>query len=179
MEKFHAAAREVSSRTYQEKLLDAGLPASEDFREHITRLAEADAARGYVLFHARKPIAYVFCPIVNGTVVYQYVGFDPDYREQSPGTVLQYVLLESLFAEGKFRLFDFTEGEGPHKELFSTESVACADLYFLRPTPSNVFLVALYVVVSSVSKAAVSLLKKLNIHRRVKALIRFGWKQNA
>jgi len=179
MDQFYAMAREVSSRTYQETLLDVGLPISDEFRDGMKRLAQADAARGYLLFHQGRPIAYVFCPVVEGAVIYQYVGFDPAYREYSAGTVLQYLLLKSLFLEGKFRMFDFTEGEGPHKELFSTRSVTCADLYFLRPTARNVLLIILQILLSSSSKAAVFVLKKLNLHKRVKALVRLGWKQHA
>jgi len=168
-------ARHVSSRTYQEKLLDAGLPDSPEFVAQAKTLAEADSLRGYVLFSCGRPVAYVFCPAVDGAVIYQYVGYDPDFREQSPGTVLQYLLLESLFAEKKFAVFDFTEGEGTHKELFATRSVSCADLYFIRPTVRNTILVMLHLAMSRLSKGIVSLLKKLNLHRRVKALIRFGW----
>ncbi len=176
MDEFHARAREVSSRTYQETLLDEGLPDSGEFCARVKDLARKDAVRGYVLFHAGRPAAYVYCPVVDGAVIYQYVGYDPEYREQSPGTVLQYVLLESLFRENRHKIFDFTEGEGSHKELFSTGCVRCADLYYFRPTIRNLVLVTLQLALASTSKGAVDLLKRLNLHKRVKALIRFGWK---
>ncbi len=173
-EDFHATARLVSSTTYQEKLLGAGLPDSEAFRAETKRLARRGAMRGYVLFHGDRPVAYVYCPIVDCAVIYQYVGYDPEYREHSPGTVLQYLLLQSLFRERRFTLFDFTEGEGAHKELFSTGSVRCADLYFFRPSPKNVALIGLEAALASASRSAVALLKTLHLHRTVKALIRFG-----
>ena len=52
-------------------------------------------------------------------------------------TVLQMAALESLFAEGRYQYFDFTESEGAHKALFGTDSVDCASFLMLRPTWAN------------------------------------------
>ena len=175
IDEFLTIAHALSARTYQDKLLDAGLPDTPAFRSHAQELANADSVRAYLLFHDQKPVSYVFCPATeDGAVIYEYVGYDPEYRELSPGTVLQYLLLENLFAEGKFRLFDFTEGEGAHKELFSTGFIRCADIYFFRRTARNRLLVSSNVALSSLSRNIVGLLKKLGVHKRVKAMIRFS-----
>ena len=42
-----------------------------------------------------------------------------------------------LFAEERFGYFDFTEGEGAHKALFGTHSVACCSFLLLRSTLGN------------------------------------------
>ena len=44
----------------------------------------------------------------EGIVDYAYLGYDPDYLHLSVGTVLQWLALDSLFAERRFRFFDFT-----------------------------------------------------------------------
>ena len=49
MEEFYATARRVSAMTYQEKLLNAGLPDSASFRKKMLELAERDEVRGYLL----------------------------------------------------------------------------------------------------------------------------------
>lgn len=172
MEEFFTLALPLSARTYQDKLLDAGLPGSAEFRSHARELAEADQARAYLLFHDGKPVAYVFCPIVDGALIYEYVGYDPEYRESSPGTVLQYLLLESLFQEQKFDIFDFTEGEGPHKELFATGSIRCADIFYFKPTLRNRLLVTTQAGLSSLSRATVNMLKKAGVDKRIKQMIR-------
>lgn len=171
---FYKYARQISSMTYQEKLLDAGIPTGDDFQQKMLALAAQGQARGYLLFLNDEPIAYVYCPIEDGVVIYLSVGYDPKYREHSPGTVLQYLLLESLFAEKKFRIFDFTEGEGPHKEFFSTGSVPCADVYFFNLTVRNSLLIGIHYLLMVTSSLTVKILKKLGLHRRVKELIRFG-----
>ena len=45
--------------------------------------------------------------------------------------------LERLFAEERYRWFDFTEGDGAHKAMFGTHSASCASVMLLRPTLAN------------------------------------------
>jgi CelD/BcsL family acetyltransferase involved in cellulose biosynthesis len=45
--------------------------------------------------------------------------------------------LERLFAEQGYRWFDFTEGDGGHKELFGTGFALCSSVLLLAPTLAN------------------------------------------
>jgi hypothetical protein len=171
---FYKYARQISLKTYQEKLLDCGIPTSEEFKKQMVLLAAQDQARGYLLFLHGEPVAYVYCPIKDGVVIYHSVGYDSKFREHSPGTVLQYLLLENLFAEKKFRIFDFTEGEGPHKEFFSTDSIPCADVYFFNVTVRNSFLIGMHYLLMVISRSIVKVLKTIGVHQRVKEMFRFG-----
>ncbi|HWT13809.1 MAG TPA: GNAT family N-acetyltransferase [Allosphingosinicella sp.] len=76
-------------------------------------------------------------PLEGETLVYAYLGYDPDFADASPGTVLQLEAMRQLMEERRFRLFDFTEGDGQHKRLFATGSVECVDLLLVKPTPAN------------------------------------------
>lgn len=137
LEAFHAAARMLSRKTYQERLLDNGLPDGERFVAQMLAMAAAGAVRGWLLYLGDAPIAYLYCSVAGGTVRYDHVGHDPAFADLSPGSVLQMEAIRDLFAEGMHRRFDFTEGEGQHKRQFSTGGVACADLLLLRPTLAN------------------------------------------
>lgn len=176
-EEFHRLAREVSQKTYQERLLDAGLPETEQFKEEMLRAAERDETRGYLLFHEERPVAYLHCPIHDGVVFYGFLGYDPEYAKWSPGTVLQHLALEQLFQEPDLTMFDFTEGEGAHKSFFSTHGVLCADIYYLKKTLRNRFLVRLHTTLDSLSRAIVRLLDRLGLKERIKRLIRRRGKQ--
>jgi CelD/BcsL family acetyltransferase involved in cellulose biosynthesis len=175
MEEFHRLAREVSKKTYQEKLLNFGMPEGEEFKRELLDLAARDLVRGYILFSGTEPIAYLYCPLRDGVLFYRYLGYDPESRDWSPGTVLQYLVLERLFSEGKFRMFDFTEGEGAHKEFFSTGNTWCADVYFLRRTLRNLLLLRLHSGLRTLSGAAVRVLDRLGVKSRIKKLIRKWW----
>jgi CelD/BcsL family acetyltransferase involved in cellulose biosynthesis len=145
------------------------LPELVRFRQELGQFTDA---RGYLLFHAEKPIAYIFCPAQDGNLLYQFLGHDPEYERWSPGTVLQYLALESLFAEGRFRTFDFTEGEGAHKEFFANRSVLCADIYYFRKSPKNYLIVGLHAGLYAASRGATRLLDRLGLKARIKKLIR-------
>ena len=142
IEAFLAAALPLSARTYQARLLDAGLPDSPEARRAMLEAAEDNRMRAFLLHAGGAPIAYLSLPVVSATLVYAHLGYDPDHARLSPGTVLQMEALERLFAEGRYRWFDFTEGDGAHKAMFGTGSAACSSLVLLRPTLANRALLA-------------------------------------
>ncbi|MGY4397773.1 hypothetical protein ACVWZA_002970 [Sphingomonas sp. UYAg733] len=137
MTAFHEIARRVSIRTYQEKLLGSGLPDDAAFLARMYSLAAADSVRGWLLYVAGEPAAYLYCPIASGTVRYEYVGHDPVFNDLSPGSVLHMEAMRDLYAENGLKHFDFTEGEGQHKRQFATGGVACLDLLLLRASLAN------------------------------------------
>jgi CelD/BcsL family acetyltransferase involved in cellulose biosynthesis len=133
---FHPMARAVSATTYQEKLLGSGLPADGASLGNLFQLAAADRLRAWLLFIGDVPVAYLCCTAHRDALLYTYVGHDPAYGDLSPGTVLHAEAMRALFAD-RFSRFDFTEGEGQHKRLFSTGGTPCVDLLLLRPTLAN------------------------------------------
>jgi CelD/BcsL family acetyltransferase involved in cellulose biosynthesis len=137
IEEFYRHARAVSATTYQEQLLDAGLPQGKDALAEMRRLAAADALRAWLLFVDGQPISYLYAPADRETLIYAYLGYDPAFAEYSPGTVLQLEAMRELMAERRFRLFDFTEGDGQHKRQFGTGTVECVDLLLLRRSLPN------------------------------------------
>ncbi len=139
---FHPLARAIAARTYQERLLAAGLPDTPAFRQSMLSRAAAGQVRAWLLHIDDRPAAYLYCPVVAGDVIYEFLGHDPDFAELSPGSVLQVAALRDLFAEGGLKRFDFTEGEGQHKRQMATGGVECVDLLLLRPTLANRAVVA-------------------------------------
>lgn len=137
MPDFHAAARAVSARTYQEQRFNAGLPDGPGALAEMRALAARGELRAWVLFLQGRPISYLYAPAEGDTLLYLYLGYDPDFAGLSPGTVLQLEAMRGLMEEGRFALFDFTEGESRHKEMFATGSVDCIDLLLVRPTVPN------------------------------------------
>lgn len=134
---FLDAALPLSARTYQARLLDAGLPDSLDARRTMLDAAEDGRMRCYLLTIDARPIAYLSLPIAGRTLVYAHLGYDPEFARLSPGTVLQLEALERLFAEQRFAYFDFTEGEGAHKAMFGTSHAECSSFVLLDPTLAN------------------------------------------
>jgi CelD/BcsL family acetyltransferase involved in cellulose biosynthesis len=172
MEQFHGRAREVSAQTYQEKLLDAGIPAEPEFLEELISLAGSDAVRAYVLFLHDIAIAYLCCLSNNGVLLYTYLGYDPKHAELSPGTVLQYLAFQSLYAEQRFRALDFTEGQGEHKKFFATHQTLCADICYFPDSLSARFWIGLHRAFDRTSVAAAAMLAKVGLKAWLKRFLR-------
>jgi hypothetical protein len=169
---FLALARTISVKTYQEKLYDAGLPDSTAFHAQAQRLAEQGDLRAYLILHDGRPISYLYCPADRGRLIYQYLGYDPEYAKLSPGTVLQLLALQCLFREPGHSVFDFTEGEGDHKRMFATGNVFCGNIYFLRRTGSLRALMAAHRSIDRSGNYAVDLVGRLGIRSALRRLLR-------
>jgi CelD/BcsL family acetyltransferase involved in cellulose biosynthesis len=160
---FYRHARAVSALTYQERLLRAGLPEGDAALAAMQALAARDAMRGWILFLDARPIAYLYAPADGETLIYAHLGYDPEHADLSPGSVLQYEAMRQLMDEGRFALFDFTEGEGQHKRLFSTGEVECVDLLLLRRTPANLLAAWSLAAFDGGIEGTKALLKRLNL----------------
>ena len=178
MDRFHALASEISKLTYQEKLFDAGIPTDAAFLEGMRALADTGSVRGFILFLDGKPISYLYLPVDNGRVIYAYLGFDPAFSKHSPGTVLQLLALEFLYSENTYRFFDFTEGDGAHKKLFSTNQRHCGNVFYLKPTIKNRLILRLHLVVRWTSDVANDLIVKLGLKERLRQMLRGQFKKS-
>ena len=154
--------------------MDAGLPCEPDYIARAKRLADEDSVRAFLLFDGERPVSYLYCPVHDGIVQYAFLGYDPEYRHHSVGTVLQWLALESLFGENRFRYFDFTEGESEHKRLFSTGKFDAANVAILRPTLANRLLVSSHLGFVSAIEAIGRRLAAHNLKSKARRWLRFG-----
>ena len=173
MKTFFELAREVSKKTYQEKLLDAGVPESDEFLREMESLAAQNRVRAYVLFDGERPVSYLYCPVENGVLIYAYLGYDPDYLKMSVGTVLQWLAVQQLFEESCFKVFDFTEGQSEHKRLFATHELQCANVIFLKKSLRNRSLIYSHLLMGQLSRWLGNTLATLGVKARIKNFIRF------
>ncbi len=169
---FMTLAAALSRRTYQARMLDAGLPEDEASRAKMMELAARDDLRCFLLLFCGQPISYLFLPVDGNTVIYAFLGYDEQFRHLSPGTVLHMHALERLFAEKRYRYFDFTEGDGPHKAMFGNRSVDACSLFLLRATPGNRLLLAALKIFDSSVAAARAVLSKTGAHSKIRQALR-------
>jgi hypothetical protein len=173
IEAFFHLARRVSAKTYQERLLDAGLPDTAAYLGEMKELAVRNEARGFILFDKAEPVSYLYCPVRDGALVYAYLGYDPAYIKLSVGTVLHWLALENLFAERHFKFFDFTEGQSEHKRLFATHSISCANVVFLLRSIRNWLVVLSHYGFGRLSTGLGALLDRWGLKARVRRIMRF------
>lgn len=172
MRSFHEIAVVLARRTYQAKLYDAALPEDPGFVSEMEQRAETGQVAGFLLFLKGEPVAYLYTPFEDGRVIYGFLGFDSAHRDLSPGTVLQLLAMQWCFERDELTVFDFTEGEGSHKALFSTDMKLCADLLLLRRTSRLLFLAKAFRSSRSLSQGSVALLDRMGLKARIKGWLR-------
>lgn len=172
MEEFYRLACEISSRTYQHRLLGAGLPESPEFLLTMKEEARRGMARGYLLWCEGNPVAFAWCTGRGQRLNYGVIGYLPEFGRASPGTTLLYLILEDLFREGTFRQFDFGVGEAWYKETFATFFEEFIDASFLPPTLCNQLRIRGYWVIETFNTAAGDWLERVGLKRAVKRFFR-------
>ncbi len=172
IERFFAEAIPVSRLTYQTRLLNAGLPEDEVASRAALELASQDRLRAFLLRTRGRAIAYLYLPVDGMTLIYAHLGYDPDFAKYSPGTVLQLEAMERLFAEERYRYFDFTEGEGAHKAMFGTDWVEACSFLLLRASWSNRLLLGSLEAFNLMVAKAKDLAERKGVLARVRRVLR-------
>lgn len=165
-------ANQLSEKTYQTKLLDAGLPADQDYQAQVVAMAAQNKVRAFLLFKEQQPVSYLLLDAVGDTLVYRYLGYDPNESKTSPGTILHWLALQYLTDKDDFKYLDFTEGEGQQKRTFGTDSIYCANIYWLNKNTKNLVLVYSQVMLNRLSNALGNMLDSLGIKTKLKKILR-------
>ncbi|RZS96991.1 GNAT family N-acetyltransferase [Cecembia calidifontis] len=128
---FLPLAKEISDKSFQFQFLNQGLKYSDLYINEYLERAREGKILGFILFVEDKPVAYNLNPIYDGGVmIYYYTGYDSNYSEYSPGTVLQYKTIEFAMNSDFVNKYDLCIGEGKHKEYFTEQFIFCGDIYY-------------------------------------------------
>lgn len=172
MREFLEHAVPLARGTYQARLFDGALPEDPDFARDAQNAAAGGLARGYLLFLEGRAVAYLYTPVRGESLVFAYLGYDPECAALSPGIVLQYLVHQRLFQEKPVRYFDFTGGEGDHKALFATERQECCDLLCMPAKWRWRLLFAVHAWWNALVTAAKHLADRLGLRANLRRLVR-------
>jgi CelD/BcsL family acetyltransferase involved in cellulose biosynthesis len=150
---FHQLACQVSGQTYQSQLLGIGIDPSSNFRAELSRAASADAFRGYILFYRGTPVAFNYALATDDILIGTKMGYDPDFAQHCPGTVLFFLMLERLFSGDRFRRLDLDSGSWDYKARYATGAYQAADVYYLRLNVTDLTLVCIHATVRALFNA--------------------------
>jgi hypothetical protein len=168
---FHRLAREVAQKTYQEKLAGGGLPPGDEYFAEMRRLARDGKARGYVMMHGERPVAYLYVLFHSGVAHFESTGYDPEYKEWSVGRNLLYSGLKELFDEHVYPLFDYGEQEGAHKDLFGTHHTLAAHVFYFMRRPKPLAVVAGQAGLHYLGKEVKALLEKYELEDKARKIV--------
>lgn len=172
MDSFHTDARAISAKTFQEKLMNDGLPADDAFRDDIRHKALRGHCYGSVLYLENQPISYLYCERQGAGWLAVYGGFDPAHAKLSPGTVHLVSILHQAFDDPDCASFDFGPGRSDYKHFFATDAVPSADILILRKTVRNWLIVNTHKALSGLTDGVSRLVERLNLKTLLRQKIR-------
>jgi hypothetical protein len=129
---------EIARKSYQ-RGLGVGFSDTESMRRRLQFCAAKGWLRAYVAYLGGQPAGFSIGTICNKTYTSDFLGFDPQYREYSVGTVLQSVLLERCCQEG-VEVIDFSAGHADYKKRFGNATMTVARVYVFAPHFKGVYL---------------------------------------
>jgi len=165
---FHADARTISAKTFQEKLVNDGIPASDGFRQEIREKAADDRCYGTILYLDDEPVSYLYCERKETGWQAVYGGFDPAFAKLSPGTIHLVATLKRTFEDADSTFFDFGPGQSEYKQFFATDAAPSADVLILERTLQNRVIIITHLLLGKITDVVSTLAEKL----RLKTLLR-------
>ena len=172
MSMFHQDARFISAKTFQERLMDEGLPNDPSFLDEIKVKASGGQCYGTILYLDDQPISFLFCRRDGLGWLAVFGGFDPDYASFSPGTVHLLSELEASFQDPSSAFFDFGPGPSGYKQFFSTHDVPCSDILILDKTKRNRLAIETHRLLGLVSEKGGRMAAALRLKERMRQMIR-------
>ncbi len=172
MTTFRQDARIVSAKTFQEKLMDDGLPADSSFVDEIKVKASDGQCYGTILYLDEQPTSFLYCEREGSGWQAVFGGFDPDYAGFSPGTVHLLSELEASFEDSSSAFFDLGPGPSGYKQFFSTHDVPCSDILILDKTRPNRLAIETHRLLALVTEKGGRLAAALRLKERMRQMIR-------
>ncbi|MCC6586647.1 MAG: GNAT family N-acetyltransferase [Bryobacterales bacterium] len=127
---------EVARKTYQ-RGLRVGFADLAHIRTRLHMAATKGWLRGYVLYLGPQPCAFWIGMLYHGVFVSEYMGYDPSYRQWSPGMVLIMRVLERMCSQADgldVRELDFGLGHAEYKAVLGTRCHDESSLYLFSST---------------------------------------------
>ena len=152
----------IASRTYQRGLM-VGYDDSAQTHKEFIFAAERHWLRIYILYLNGVPAAYTTGYVYGKTYVGLAQGYDPAFKDYSPGIFTVLREIESLCCEGSIEIYDFGYGDAFYKRQFSEKKWNDAEVYVFAPTLKGVQLNFMRSLIAIVDKSIKIVLSHVNM----------------
>jgi len=126
----------IAAKTYQRGLM-AGFADNPQVRERLGLAARKGWLRANLLYMEKRPVAFWIGMLYGETFVSEYLGYDPEFRQWSPGMVLIMRIIQGFCAGADgdtVTELDFGLGHAEYKASLCTASWMEAPVYIFSPT---------------------------------------------
>lgn len=170
---FLAVAMELSSKTYQYRLLGSGLREREALERCYLAASRLGWFRSYVLYADEKAIAFQVGYVFHGRFHAQEIGYDPEWTRHHVGIFLHSEIISDLAAcNGAISEFDFGNGDNLHKERLSTGSRVEGYFYLIPSHLRGRLMVAGMRTTNGISAALGAILGHFGMRKKMRDLLR-------
>jgi hypothetical protein len=167
-------AEEIAKKTYQ-RGLGAGFATTPEVRERLGLAARKGWLRAYLLYVDDCPVAFWIGTIYNKSFASEYLGYDPKFRQFSPGMFLIMRVIEGFCTgtgDDVVKELDFGLGDAEYKAALCSRGWLEASVYIFAPTLKGIGLKGMRATARAVDGAARKLLVSTNLLPRLKRLWR-------
>lgn len=155
----------IAQKTYQ-RGLGAGFQNTPRVRARLRMAAERGWLRAYVLYLHDRPCAFWIGMLYRQTFVGEYVGYDPDFHQVSPGMFLMMRVIDGWCqrVDGDIvKELDFGLGHAEYKEALCDKSWLEGTVYIFAPTSRGLVLKLMRTTAASLDRAGRRLLESINL----------------
>ncbi len=167
-------AEEIAKKTYQ-RGLGAGFTPTPDVRERLGLAARKGWLRAYLLYVEDHPVAFWIGMVYNESFASEYLGYDPKFRQFSPGMFLIMRVIEgfcSRMGNDVVKELDFGLGDAEYKAALCSKKWLEAKVYIFSSTTKGLALKSMRATTAAVDKLARKLLVSTNLFPRLKRVWR-------
>lgn len=125
-------ASRISANSWQAQQIGQRIQNDERELRMLTSLAGIDALRSYVLYRGDEPVAFELAYQYHGLYLAEDASYDARFASDSPGQVLQLLVLEDLSAHDSPAVYDFGCGDAEYKRIFGTDCAESANVMIIQ-----------------------------------------------
>lgn len=173
IQQFFDIASIINKKTYQNKLFGETVDNTPETIRSYSMLAYQGTFRSFILWHNEIPLCFILgFQGKDGKFLHQKTGFDPEWREYSPGIYCNILMLKRLYDIDRPVLLDFGSGDADYKRLFSNKSGMSTSPVLIPRSVENYFRYLIYTVSVTCNEMLVDILEKFGVKDTIKRLLR-------
>lgn len=159
----------IARKTYQ-RGLRVGFSDTPEIRSRLAEGARQGWLRAYVFYLGERPCAFWIGMLYENTFVSEYMGYDPEFSQFSPGMVLIMNVIERFCSgtDGNVRELDFGLGHAEYKNALCSTKWLEATIFLFGSTPRGVTSKAIRILAKLADRSARRILSSTGVIMKLK-----------
>jgi|SRR5665213_446174 len=173
-----AVVEEIAHKTWQRKISNIGFnPRDNSLMDVLKTEARGGHLRVYTLYLRGTPCAFWIGAVYQNTFISDFLGYDPDFANYSPGTFLLSQMMEDFCSQGVQEI-DFGFSDEEYKRRFGNVMWQDANVHVFAPTWRGLTLSVMRMITVIPHEAARTFLKWTDLYQKAKRIWRKLAKRN-